>query len=133
MYRCPDCYSGSTRAAGQIAGSKKELMVTDAEQLLAGIGWLPSLLRVPAAFGHRAVRHRSSSRGVGDDTDVLYVNPATCWTAPAEPILNEVMAAAEGKSHQFAAALACAKNPDPWLRLYVIMFAPLDSLLNFRS
>jgi hypothetical protein len=48
MYRCPDCYSGSTGAAGQIAGSKKELMVTDAEQLLAGTGWLPSLLRVPA-------------------------------------------------------------------------------------
>ena len=34
------------RAAGQIAGSKKEVMVTDAEQLLAGTGWLPSILRV---------------------------------------------------------------------------------------
>jgi hypothetical protein len=52
------------------------------------------------------------------------------------------MAAAEGKSHLFAAALlddsdaialACAKNPDPWLRLHVIMFALLDSPLNFLS
>ena len=34
------------RAAGQIAGSKKEVMVADAEQLLAGTGWLPSILRV---------------------------------------------------------------------------------------
>ena len=39
------------RAAGQIAGCKKEVMVADAEQLLAGTGWLPSILRVlePAA------------------------------------------------------------------------------------
>jgi ParB family chromosome partitioning protein len=35
-----------TRAAGQIAGSKKEVMVADAEQLLFGTGWLPSILRV---------------------------------------------------------------------------------------
>jgi ParB family chromosome partitioning protein len=34
------------RAAGQITGSKKEVMVADAEQLLAGTGWLPSILRV---------------------------------------------------------------------------------------
>lgn len=34
------------RAAGQIAGSKKDVMVADAEQLLAGTGWLPSILRV---------------------------------------------------------------------------------------
>ena len=35
-----------TRAAGRIAGSKKEVMVADAEQLLVGTGWLPSILRV---------------------------------------------------------------------------------------
>ena len=34
------------RAAGQITGSKKEVMVADAEQLLAGTGWLPSILRI---------------------------------------------------------------------------------------
>ena len=34
------------RAAGQITGSKKDIMVTDAEQLLAGTGWLPTILRV---------------------------------------------------------------------------------------
>jgi ParB family chromosome partitioning protein len=34
------------RAVGQITGSKKEVMVADAEQLLAGTGWLPSILRV---------------------------------------------------------------------------------------
>jgi hypothetical protein len=54
----------------------------------------------------------------------------------------EVTAAAEVKSHLCAAALvddsdaialAYARNPDPWLRLYVIMFALLDSLLNFLS
>ena len=33
------------RAAGQIAGSKKEVMVADAEQLLAETGWLPAILR----------------------------------------------------------------------------------------
>jgi ParB family chromosome partitioning protein len=38
-----------TRAAGQIAASKKEVMVADAEQLLAGTGWLPSILRVSEA------------------------------------------------------------------------------------
>ena len=37
------------RAAGQIVGSKKEVMVADAEQLLAGTGWLPSTLRVSEA------------------------------------------------------------------------------------
>ena len=37
------------RAAGQIAGSKKEVMVADAEQLLAGTGWLPSILRLAEA------------------------------------------------------------------------------------
>ena len=37
------------RAVGQIAGSKKEVMVADAEQLLAGTGWLPSILRVSEA------------------------------------------------------------------------------------
>ena len=35
-----------TRAAEQIAGSKKEVMVADAEQLLVGTGWLLSILRV---------------------------------------------------------------------------------------
>lgn len=34
------------QAAGQIVGNKKEVMVADAEQLLAGSGWLPSILRV---------------------------------------------------------------------------------------
>jgi ParB family chromosome partitioning protein len=34
------------RAAGQIVGSKKEVMVADVEQLLAETGWLPSILRV---------------------------------------------------------------------------------------
>ncbi len=34
--------------AGRIAGRKKEMMVADAAQLLAGKGWLPALLRVPA-------------------------------------------------------------------------------------
>ena len=40
-----------TRAAEQIVGSKKAVMVADAEQLLAETGWLPSILRVsePAA------------------------------------------------------------------------------------
>ncbi len=37
------------RAAGQIVGSKKEVMVADAEQLLAGASWLPSILRVSEA------------------------------------------------------------------------------------
>lgn len=37
-----------TSAAEQIAGRKKEVMVADAEQLLAGTGWLPAVLRVPA-------------------------------------------------------------------------------------
>jgi ParB family chromosome partitioning protein len=60
-----------TRAAGQIAGSKKEVMVADAEQLLVGTGWLPSILRVsevsyPVDFG---------------DTDSL--------TIPAMPIAAE--------------------------------------------
>ena len=35
--------------AKQIAGSKKEVMVADAEQVLAGTGWLPAMLRVPDA------------------------------------------------------------------------------------
>jgi ParB family chromosome partitioning protein len=34
--------------AGRMAGSKKEMMVADAAQLLGGSGWLPALLRVPA-------------------------------------------------------------------------------------
>ncbi len=34
--------------AGRMAGSKKEMMVADATQLLHGTGWLPALLRVPA-------------------------------------------------------------------------------------
>ena len=38
-----------TWAAGQTVGSKKEVMVADAEQSLAGTGWLPSILRVPEA------------------------------------------------------------------------------------
>ena len=38
-----------TRAAGQIVGSKKEVMVAEAEQLLVGTGWLPSILRAPEA------------------------------------------------------------------------------------
>lgn len=37
------------RAAGQIVGSKKEVMVADAEQLLAGTRWFPSTLRVSEA------------------------------------------------------------------------------------
>jgi hypothetical protein len=60
-----------TRAAGQIADSKKDVTVADAEQLLAGTGWLPSILLVseasyPADFG---------------DTDGL--------TIPAMPIAAE--------------------------------------------
>lgn len=35
--------------ANRIAGSKKEVMVADAEQVLAGTGWLPMVLRVPGA------------------------------------------------------------------------------------
>ena len=35
--------------AGRIAGSKKEVMVADAAQLLDGKGWLPAVLRVPGA------------------------------------------------------------------------------------
>jgi len=35
--------------ANRIAGSKKEVMVADAEQVLAGTGWLPAVLRVPGA------------------------------------------------------------------------------------
>ncbi len=35
--------------ANRIAGSKKEIMVADAEQMLAGTGWLPAVLRVPGA------------------------------------------------------------------------------------
>ena len=34
-------------AARRIAGAKKEVMVADAEQLLAGTGWLPAMLHVP--------------------------------------------------------------------------------------
>ena len=37
------------RAAQQIVGGKKEVMVADADQLLAGTGWLPSILRVLGA------------------------------------------------------------------------------------
>ena len=43
------CEGAGTRAAGQIAGSKKEIMVADAEQLLAVTGWLPFILRVSEA------------------------------------------------------------------------------------
>jgi len=35
--------------ANRIAGSKKEVMVADAEQVLAGTGWLPAVLRVSDA------------------------------------------------------------------------------------
>ncbi len=35
--------------ANRIARSKKEVMVADAEQVLAGTGWLPAVLRVPGA------------------------------------------------------------------------------------
>ncbi len=35
--------------ANRIARSKKEVMVVDAEQVLAGTGWLPAVLRVPGA------------------------------------------------------------------------------------
>jgi len=35
--------------ANRIAGSKKEVMVADAEQVLAGTGWLPAALHVPGA------------------------------------------------------------------------------------
>ena len=36
-------------AAGRIAGTKKEVMAADAERLLDGKGWLPTMLRVPGA------------------------------------------------------------------------------------
>jgi len=34
-------------AAAHLAGTKKEVMATNAETLLAGTGWLPAVLRVP--------------------------------------------------------------------------------------
>ena len=60
-----------TGPAGQIVGSKKEIMVADAEQLLAGSGWLPSILRVSEA----------SNPVDSDDTYSL--------TIPAVPIAAE--------------------------------------------
>ena len=62
----PDSYLGRvpkalileavTEAAGagvanRMAGRKKELMVADAAHALDGSGWLPAMLRVPAAIG----------------------------------------------------------------------------------
>ena len=59
-----------TRTVGQIAVSKKEIMVADAGQLLAGTGWLPLILRVseashPVDFG---------------DTDSLTIQPMSMAT-----------------------------------------------------
>jgi ParB family chromosome partitioning protein len=40
----------SDEAAEQIDGMKKQAMAETAEQLLVGTGWLPVLLRTPAAI-----------------------------------------------------------------------------------
>ncbi len=41
--------SAGAGVANRIAGSKKEVMVAHAEQVLAGTGWLPAVLHVPGA------------------------------------------------------------------------------------
>ena len=48
---------------GQIVGRKKEVMVADAEQLMAGTSWLPSILRVSEASYSRGLwRQRQPDR-----------------------------------------------------------------------
>ena len=59
------CEGAGARAAAQDAGTKKEVMVADAEQLVAGTGWLPSILRIS-----RPVTHVVSA-----DSDSLTIPP----------------------------------------------------------
>ena len=57
------CEGAGAQAVGQILVSKKEVMVADAEQLLAGTSWLPFY---PTSFGGESSRglwrHRQPGR-----------------------------------------------------------------------
>ena len=63
----------SEDAARRIADMKKQDMAQAAEQLLAGTGWLPAILRTPEAEGERPSDTKASEAQVEDSEDCYAV------------------------------------------------------------
>jgi len=63
----------SNEAADQMANMKKQGMAEAAEQLLAGTGWLPALLRTARATQGPAGSPQAECRNGGKDTEAYSV------------------------------------------------------------